>query len=140
MTGANRLLIGIGWVLVVMIACARSGQRVLAIHPRQRLEIRFLLWATLYSFLIPLSGTIHLLDAAVLFGIFLLYAWCAARSESEEVALAGPPALIDRQVGARGRRVWECALFVYAAYAIFISAAPFADGLVEIGRARAGVD
>jgi cation:H+ antiporter len=138
MTGANRLLVG--WAVVVLIACARSRRRELIIDPRQHLEIRFLLWATLYSFLIPLTGTIHLLDAAVLFGIFLLYAWSAARSEPEEVALAGPPAMIDREVGTRGRRVWEGVLFVYAAYAIFISAAPFADGLVEIGRLRAGVD
>ncbi len=140
MTGANRLLIGVGWAVVVLVACARSRRREMAVDPRQHLEIRFLLWATFYSFLIPLTGTIHLLDAAVLFGIFLLYAWSAARSESEEVALAGPPALIDRKFGTRGRRGWECAFFVYAAYAIFISAAPFADGLVEIGRARVGVD
>ena len=140
MTGANRLLIGVGWAVVVLIACARSRRRELTIDPRQRLEIRFLLWATLYSFLIPLTGTINLLDAAVLFGIFLLYAWSAARSEPEAVALAGPPAMIDREFRTRGRRMWECALFVYAAYAIFISAAPFADGLVEIGHVRAGVD
>ena len=136
MTGANRLLIGIGWVVVVMIACARSGQRVLAIHPRQRLEIRFLLWATLYSFVIPLSGTIHLLDAAVLLTIFMLYAYSAAHSESELVSLVGPPALIDRKFTTRGRRSWVIALFAYAAYGIFIAAQPFADGLVEIGRAR----
>ena len=140
MTGANRLLIGIGWAVMVVIACGRSRSPVLLLDPRQRLEIRFLLWATLYSFLIPLTGTIHLMDAAVLFGIFLLYAWSAARSEPEAVALAGPPAMIDREFRTRGRRVWECAFFVYAAYAIFISAAPFADGLVEIGRVRAGVD
>ena len=82
MTGANRLLIGVGWTVVVLIACARSRRREMVIDPRQHLEIRFLLWATLYSFLIPLTGTIHLVDAAVLFGIFLLYAWCAARRRS----------------------------------------------------------
>ena len=140
MTGANRLLIGIGWAVVVVIACHRSGQRELAIHPRQRLEIRFLLWATLYSFVIPLSGTINLFDAAVLFGIFSLYAYSAAHSESELVSLVGPPALIDREFTVRGRRSWVVALFIYAAYGIFIAAQPFADGLVEIGRASDVVD
>ncbi|MDH3210907.1 MAG: hypothetical protein OEM05_00305 [Myxococcales bacterium] len=140
MTGANRLLIGVGWAVVVLIACARTRRRELVLHARQRLEIRFLLWATLYSFLIPLTGTINLLDAVVLFTIFVVYAWCASRSESEAVAFVGPPALIDREFGTRGRRLWELALFAYAAYAIFISAAPFADSLVEIGRTRAHVD
>jgi cation:H+ antiporter len=134
MTGANRLLIGFGWALVVLIACQRSGRSELEIHPRQRLEIRFLLWSTLYSFAIPLTGTISLFDAAVLLAIFFRYAHAAARSESESPGLVGPAALIDREFGDSGRRLWALAMFLYAGYAIVISAEPFADGLVEIGR------
>ena len=136
MTGANRLLIGFGWPLVVLIACWRSRSRELVIHDRQRLEIRYLLWSTLYSFVIPLSGHITLVDAVVLFAIFFRYAASAARSESEEVHLVGPAALIDREFGTTGRRLWALAMFAYAGYAILISAEPFADGLVEIGRTR----
>jgi len=137
MTGANRLLIGFGWPVVVLIACRMGRTDRLVVHPRQRLEIRFLVWATLYSFLIPLDGTINLLDAALLFALFFLYAWSAMRSDSEEVELVGPPALIDREFSNRGRRLWALALFVYSAYAIFISAEHFADSLVVIGRSRA---
>jgi cation:H+ antiporter len=136
MTGANRLLIGFGWPLVVLIACWRTRSRELVIHPRQRLEIRYLLWSTLYSFLIPLTGRITLVDAAVLFAIFFRYAAAAARSDSEEVHLVGPAALLDREFGDTGRRLWALAMFAYAGYAILISAEPFADGLVEIGRTR----
>ena len=136
MTGANRLLIGFGWPLVVLIACWRSGSRELVIHPRQRLEIRYLLWSTLYSFLIPLTGEITLVDAAVLFAIFFRYAAGAMRSDSEEVHLVGPAALLDREFGDTGRRLWALAMFAYAGYAILVSAEPFADGLVEIGRTR----
>ena len=134
MTGANRLLIGFGWALVVLIACWRTRTSELVIHPRQRLEIRYLLWSTLYSFAIPLTGAITLFDAAVLFAIFFRYAASAMRSDSEEVQLVGPAALIDREFGDSGRRLWALAMFVYAGYAILISAEPFADGLVEIGR------
>jgi cation:H+ antiporter len=137
MTGANRLLIGLGWAVVVLIACARSGRSELLIDPRQRLEVRYLLWATLYSFTIPLSGTINLMDAAVLFGIFGLYARAAMRSESEEVELVGPPAILNRLFSDTGRRLWVLGLFVFAAYGIFISAEPFADRLVAIGRTSA---
>jgi cation:H+ antiporter len=94
-------------------------------------------WATLYSFLIPISGTINLLDAAVLLVIFLLYTHAAMKSESHEVELVGPSGLIDREFLDGGRRIWALGLFAFAAYAIFISAEPFADSLVEVGRGRA---
>ena len=136
MTGANRLLIGFGWAVVVLIACHRQKSDALMIHPRQRLEIRFLIWATLYSFLIPLSGTISLFDAAVLFTIFVCYATSAMRSDSEEVELVGPPLLIDREFADTGRRSWALGLFLFAGYGILISAEPFAESLVEIGRHR----
>ncbi|MFP8874714.1 MAG: sodium:calcium antiporter, partial [Myxococcota bacterium] len=47
MTGANRLLIGLGWAAVTLVACWRSGRDALEVDPRQRLEIRYLIWATL---------------------------------------------------------------------------------------------
>jgi cation:H+ antiporter len=136
MTGANRLLIGLGWPAVVLIYAARSGKSDLVIHPRQRLEIRFLVWATLYSFLIALNGSIGLIDAAVLLAIFLFYAASAMKSDSEEVELVGPALLIDREFGDRGRRLWVLAIFAFSAYGIFVAAAPFADSLVEIGLTR----
>jgi cation:H+ antiporter len=137
MTGANRLLIGIGWAAVVLIACWRSGGSELVIHPHRRLEIRFLLWATIYSFVIPLSGTINLFDALVLFTIFFLYARSAMQGESEEVSLVGPSGMLDLEFTNRGRRLSSLALFAFAAYGIFVSAEPFADSLVEIGRSSA---
>ncbi|MBW2269888.1 MAG: sodium:calcium antiporter [Deltaproteobacteria bacterium] len=136
MTGANRLLIGLGWAVVVLLYCWRAQASELRVDRRQRLEIRFLVWATLYSFTIPLSGTISLLDAAVLFLLFALYAASAMRGDSEEVELVGPPALIERRTGDVGRRAWALSFFAFAIWAIFISAEPFADGLVEVGRSR----
>jgi cation:H+ antiporter len=136
MTGANRLLIGLGWAVVVLVHCWRAKTNVLEIHPRQSLEMRFLIWATIYSFFIPLTGTLNLFDAFVLFAIFFLYAASAMRSDSEEVELVGPPALLARSFGDRGRRGWAIGLFVFAAWGIFISAEPFAESLVEIGRTR----
>ncbi len=136
MTGANRLLIGLGWAAVVLIACLRSRRSELVIDRRQRLEIRFLVWSTIYSFVIPLNGAIDLVDAAALFAIFGFYAVSAMRTESEEVELVGPAQLIEREFGDRGRRLWVVTLFVFAAYGILIAAEPFADGLVEIGRTR----
>jgi cation:H+ antiporter len=136
MTGANRLLIGLGWALVVLLHCWRKSTPLLRVHPRQRLEIRFMLWATLFAFTIPLSGSISLFDAAVLLTLFLVYAAYAMKGDSEEVELVGPPALVADAFEDRGRRLWAGGLFLFAVWGIVISAEPFADGLVEIGRHR----
>lgn len=136
MTGANRLLIGLGWAVVVLLYCWRAPAKELRVHPRQRLEIRFLIWATLFSFTIPLSGTISLFDAGVLLALFLMYAVSAMHGDSEEVDLVGPPAMIESRTGDRGRRIWAGAFFAFAIWAISVSAEPFAEGLVAIGRER----
>jgi len=134
MTGANRLLIGFGWAAVVLVACWKGRTERLVIHPRQRLELRFLVWATLYSFFIPLSGSIDLFDAAVLLGLFLAYVRSAMKGEHEDVELLGPARLIDVEFSDLGRRTWALALFAFAGLAIFVSAEPFAESLVHIGR------
>ncbi|MBW2445113.1 MAG: sodium:calcium antiporter [Deltaproteobacteria bacterium] len=136
MTGANRLLIGLGWASVVLVSCWKTGERDVAIAPSQKLELRFLLIATLYSFVIPFGGEISLFDALVLFVIFVAYVAAAMRGESHEMELVGPAGMIDREFADPGRRLFSAALFLFAGYAIFISAEPFADGLVELGRER----
>jgi cation:H+ antiporter len=133
MTGANRLLIGLGWAAVVLLACFRNGTHSLVIPVSQRLEMRFLLLATLYSFFIPLNGQIDLFDAAVLIGIFLWYVAAATRGHHEETELAGPAAWVEARVGDGARRTIVGVFLVYAAFAIFVSAEPFAEGLVHIG-------
>jgi len=140
MTGANRLLIGLGWTMVVIVACRSTRSPSLALEPSQRLEVRFLVWATLYSFLIPLNGQIDLFDAFVLFGLFAAYVISAIRGNvHDDEELLGPALLIDRSFSDRGRRLWAVGLFAGAAYAIFVSAGPFAESLVHVG-AQYGVD
>ena len=140
MTGANRLLIGVGWTTVALVACRASRSSSLVLETGQRLEVRFLVWATLYSFLIPLNGQVDLFDAVVLFGLFAAYVVTAIRGHvSEEEELLGPALLIDQHFADAGRRLWALALFVAAAYSIFISAGPFAESLVHVGT-QYGVD
>jgi cation:H+ antiporter len=134
MTGANRLLIGLGWPAVVLLACWRGRTRHMVIPPGQRLEMRFLLLSTLYSFLIPINGAIDLIDAAVLIGIFLWYVAAATRGHREESELVGPAAWIEARVSNRVRQAIVVAMLAYAAIAIFLSAEPFAEGLVHIGN------
>jgi cation:H+ antiporter len=130
-------LIGLGWAAVVIIACARSGESELRIDPHHTLEMRFLLLATLYSFVIPLNGVLGMVDAAVLLTLFALYVRAAMRGGFHEEPLIGPAALVDVEFRDVGRRIWALLFFLFGAFAIWVSAEPFAESLVHIGRNRA---
>src|SRR5439155_12820121 len=56
MTGANRLLIGLGWAAVVFAYWCKTRTKALALEPSHKVEIRYLGLATLYSFFIPFKG------------------------------------------------------------------------------------
>ena len=134
MTGANRLLIGLGWPLIAILYCMKFRRRELVLDARQGLEISFLLMGTLYSFLLPLKGEIGLYDSLLLFGLFGLYAYTASRVTKQETELGGPAGVLDAMFGTGPRRTWVFATAAYAGFAIWISAHPFADGLVESGK------
>src|SRR5688500_5110029 len=78
MTGANRLLIGIGWSMVVFLAWYRMRQRKqrfteVVLERSHSVELSYLSVATLYSLTLPLKSSITLFDAAILVSIFVAY-------------------------------------------------------------------
>ena len=133
MTGANRLLIGVGWVAVVLVFWWRTRKRKVDLAEHESLELSVLSIATLYVLLIPLKGTLSIWDSVVLFVLFGLYAYASSRQPPEEPELVGPAAAIG-SLSTRMRRLMTLGLFVYAAAAILISAEPFAEGLVATGK------
>lgn len=133
MTGANRLLIGIGWATVVLIYGVKSGKRQVTLRKEQRTDVGFLLIATLWAFTIPIRRQLSLIDFVVLGTLFVAYILRAAREEVEEPELIGAAAAIGA-LPTRTRRTTTVVLFVYAAASILAAAEPFADGLREIGR------
>ncbi len=140
MTGANRVLIGIGWPLVVFVYFFRHKKRSIEIDRSQGLELSLLLLATIYSFWIPLKGTLSWVDMVVLFALFLFYATRAAQGEHHaETDMQGIAAELDTRLGDRARRTVILLMFAFAGYAIWLSAEPFAKGLVDMGGVY-GVD
>jgi cation:H+ antiporter len=133
MTGANRLLIGLAWPLVVLIIWAKHKRRGVRLARSQNVELGFLAAATIYAFTLPLKGHIDLFDAVVFIGLFVGYMWFNARSEVREPDLIGPSALIGA-LGTAQRRAVVLVLFVFAAAVIFLSAEPFAEGLIATGK------
>ncbi|HJQ84143.1 MAG TPA: sodium:calcium antiporter [Candidatus Binatia bacterium] len=138
MTGANRLLIGVGWAVPVVAYALRTGQREVVLPREQAVEVNYLALATLYSFLIPLKGTLAIYDTVILLALFVAYSWSAAQTHHEEPELEGPAETIAR-LGQRGRRLAVIAIFLFAGAAIFTAAEPFAESLVATGK-QFGVD
>lgn len=138
MTGANRLLIGVGWAGVVYPWWARSGATSLKLGKELKAEIAFLGIATTYSFIIPVKGTISVVDTLVLSLLFAGYLVAAARSEHAAPDVHGPAELIAG-LPAASRRIVTVALFLIAGSAILAAAEPFAEGLLATGR-KLGVE
>src|SRR5437588_10927487 len=73
MTGSNRLLLGLGWPTIAILAWLVRGQRSVRLTRDALLPLAFLSIATVYSFLLPLKANISLIDTLVLFGLFIAY-------------------------------------------------------------------
>ena len=138
MTGANRILIGVGWPVVILAYWWRSSNNHIELSRGQNTELRYLLFATVYSFVIPLKGTLSVVDTVVLSALFLAYLSAVARSEVIEPELGGPAEQLGR-LAPLPRRLATVFLFAAAGVTIFAAAEPFAEALLEVG-AETGIE
>ncbi len=146
MTGSNRLLMGIGWPVVVIVglyvaqkmSADKSGKRLLALEPGNRVELGFLLIAGLVAFIIPATGRIHLVLGVAMLAWFGFYLYKLTRGEAEEPDLVGTAAAIGA-LPDRARRMAVVALFLLSGAVILMCAEPFANSLIDAG-AELGVD
>ena len=152
MTGANRILIGVGWAGIALFTVYRAGSSADPAVERRRgllasvvsldrdigLEITFLLAATLWAFFVPLNGGIDALDMLVLVGLYLAYIAVVLRGDVEDHdEQVGIPAYLQ-SFRKRRRVATVLLLFGYSGLAIFTAVEPFAHGLEAVGKA-AGV-
>src|SRR5581483_4076307 len=145
MTGSNRLLIGVGWTAVVLVAAWRMKRIARArgyagdldtqvrLDRPHSIEIGFLAVATAYSLTLPLKNHLTLFDCGVLVALYVGYVWRISRSPAEEPHLVGPARLLGGLPRAQ-RRAAVGAMLVYSAAVILTCAEPFADALVATGR------
>jgi len=133
MTGANRLLIGVGWAAVVFAFWLKTRRKEVSLEPEHKIEVLFLGLATLYSFFIPFKGRLDLFDAAIFIAIFVFYMRRASQAEHVEPELEGP-AEVMAQWRIPARRLVTVAFFLLSGLTIFVAAEPFAEGLLATGR------
>ena len=143
MTGANRLLIGAGWPLIVGLYWWHSGKKAVELSWDNAAEIAYLALASLYSFVIVWKGRIGLVDCVVLVGIFAAYLWrlsklakgdhdVAEEAEDDDDEVGPAAALVTLPV----RQQWLImgVLTVVAVAVIVMAAEPFAESLLAAGR------
>ncbi|ASZ09604.1 hypothetical protein KTO58_28020 [Chitinophaga pendula] len=136
MTGANRLLVGMAWPLIVLLYWWRSKKKGIELHRENLIEIGFLALSSLYSFVIVLKSRIDIFDTIVLVAIYFLYLWRVSkgtREEAVEEAEVGPSAALTKLPKQKQYLIIIC-MAVYAAFVILLSAEPFAESLISSGE------
>ncbi|WP_136718121.1 sodium:calcium antiporter [Halorientalis salina] len=147
MTGANRILIGLGWsgiALFTILRAEKAGDTSVThrdgfladyvnLDTGIATEITFLAAATLWAFFVPLGGGIDALDTAVLVGLYVAYIGIIIRAGAEgQDTHVGVPAYFQSYSKAP-RVAVVLSLFAYSGVMILTAVEPFAHGLEEIG-------
>ncbi len=138
MTGANRLLLGVGWSLVAIFAMMKLRKKEIVLDEGIRLEFLILLIASIYCFSIPIKGEISILDAFVLIFIYVLYLYIATRAHREEFEAVGVPAYLCC-FPVKKRRISVVVFFLFSAFVILLSVEAFAEGLIGTAK-NFGID
>lgn len=130
-TGANRLLIGFGWALVIIIFWLKR-RSALDMRGLLNLELPMLVVATLLTLVVFIFRAIPIWLAVVFIGAYIFYLWRSSTQESEEPELMGAAAMIG-SFAPLYRRIWVLALFLFSAAIILIAAEPFVHELEAAG-------
>lgn len=150
MTGANRLLIGFAWPLVVFLHWLKTRRTSVELAQSNKVELFFLALASAYAFVILVKNRIDFVDFGALLAIFAAYLWRVSRQRRPDAAEAdddddeedgdepGPAAVLER-LSPRAQWLWTAGLTLVAGAIILMSAEPFADSMIGSGRAL-GVD
>ncbi|GAA5055635.1 sodium:calcium antiporter [Haladaptatus pallidirubidus] len=147
MTGANRILIGLGWSAIAVFAIYkakstndpavenRSGflaDRV-RLDPDISTEILFLFIATIYAFFVPLGEGIGWPDMLFLVGLYFTYILFTLNAPHTDEEQVGVPAYFQ-SFRTNIRVPIYLGMFVFSGLVIFTAVEPFAHGLEDYGE------
>jgi cation:H+ antiporter len=143
MTGGNRLLLGVGWATIVLLAFVRLRLPAVRLPITARVDVAVLLLASAWVLVPIYLGRLSLIDTGVMVLLYFVYVWAASRvapagDDDEHEELIGPADLVSRLP--RWPR-WAAIAFILIAAAggIFVAAEPFAEALVHTGKSY-GID
>jgi cation:H+ antiporter len=141
-TGANRILMGVGWPLVYFTTLFFSWRnkksrivKTIRLKEEHSIEIISLLIPTIYFFVIYFKHSITLLDSAVLFGIYIAYLYIVrrlphlSRKKDRKLLKGVPRAILNMK---KFRTVAIIVLFLIGGIAIFLVAEPFYTSMLAV--------
>lgn len=147
-TGANRLLSGLGWPLILFIVelqRRRTGQPGTGISLRSEhsIEVVFMIGASFYYILVILKGTLTVLDSIVMTGVFLAYVAILAKLPSEDEdpheALEGVPLSLVKISDNRTKATVILGLFLFSGLVFVTIVKPFVQAMERIATIFFGV-
>jgi cation:H+ antiporter len=141
LTGALRLLTGLGWPAIYFTAAlfhrrrTRQPLRRIVLHEHHSVEVVALMVPLLYIPVIAIKGSLTVYDGAVLIVIYAAYLWILGKLPSEDHETIEDLEIIPRTIvkARRGRRIFAIgALFVAGGALIYFSAEPFLASLLAL--------
>jgi cation:H+ antiporter len=139
-TGSLRLLVGLGWPLIFSVAALGSWTRerrlLRSIHLDEEhcIEVLALGPPILYFLVIYFKGTLTLLDAGVLMGLYFLYLWVLKKVPPREAEEIEDLEAIPRRVMRLPRRQQIMAIaffFIVGGAILFFAAEPFLHSMLR---------
>src|SRR5436305_6247586 len=144
LTGALRLLTGLGWPMIYFTAAMfyrkrHAGPlRAIQLADEHSVEVVGLIVSMLYSFYICWTGTLDLIDAAVLIAIYIAYLLVLTRMPALEAQSVDDMERIPRAIVKARRPVRIAAitgLFLVGGGLIYFCAEPFLGSLLAVSTA-----
>ena len=149
-TGANRLLVGLGWPLIFFVSfyfyrkharkcndphCKTVRNYSVELAEDHAVEIMALIIPTLYFIFIYLKGTLNLLDSVVLLSFYISYLAILSRlppeSKEEQDHVSGVPKKVLTR-SKRFQKFFVIAMFLVGGGILFMVAEPFIGSLESI--------
>jgi len=143
-TGANRLLTGFGWPLILLtliIQRRRNGQQgasTIALRREQSIEVVFMLGASLYYVVVLIQEELTIFDSIVWVGIFAAYMWMLARlprgKDGPEEPLLGPSRTILEIKSTRKKTGAILGLFLFAGLTFVLITDSFVTSIQNLAQ------
>jgi cation:H+ antiporter len=140
LTGAIRLLIGLGWPMIFFVAAffgreAKPGLPEIVLEREHAVEVMGLAPPLLYFVVIYLKRSISVVDAAVLLALYVAYLWvlwqCPPHAE-EELDEAPAVSRWAYRLGGRRRTAAIAGLFLLGGVLLFLTAHPFLESMLGV--------
>ena len=145
LTGAIRLLLGLGWPMIYFVfatASRRRGPRggvtrlpSIKLEPEHAIEVMGLVPPLLYFALVLWRQRLGWIDAAVLVALYLAYLWVLMRNPPREVEAIADAPLVSRW--AHGQPGWRQkaaigGLFGVGGALLYVTAHPFLNSMIAL--------